>query len=221
MLVINIILWLNCFMKICIATENPGKLEEFLSILNGLPFEFVTARQLGIKLHAEETGNTYRENAQIKAHLYAKRTGLPALADDTGLEVQALQGAPGLHSKRYLPDPGATDADRRKFLISNLQLFPRPWKARFTCTVCVALPDGSEWFTSGECKGEIIPEERGENGFGYDRIFLLQPQGMTMAELSPAQKNTLSHRARAVVAAIPILNRLNKEGRLKDGPNSG
>jgi len=209
--VVEIILWLNSFMKICIATENLGKLEEFLSLLKGQSFECVTARELGIELHAEETGSTYRENAQIKAHLYAKATGLPALADDTGLEVQALKGAPGLHSKRYLPDPGASDGDRRKYLISNLQPYPRPWKARFTCTVCVALPDGREWFTSGECRGEIIPEERGENGFGYDRIFLLQPQGLTMAELSPAQKNILSHRARAVIAAIPILTRLMME----------
>ncbi len=201
-------------MKLCIATENPGKLDEFLSILHGQPFECITARQLELDLSAEETGTDYRENAQIKAHLYAKATGLPALADDTGLEVQALKGAPGLYSKRYLSDPGATDGDRRKFLITNLQPFPRPWKARFTCTVCVALPDGSEWFTSGECKGEIIPEERGENGFGYDSIFLLQPQGLTMAELPLDKKNQISHRARAVTAAIPILNRIIRENKL-------
>ena len=199
------------FMKICLATENPGKLEEFLSLLEEYPFECVTARQMGLFLDAEETGNTYRENAQIKAHLYANATGLPSLADDTGLEVQALNGAPGLYSKRYLPQPGATDADRRQFLLSNLKNFPRPWKARFTCTVCVALPDGSEWFTSGECRGEIVPEGRGENGFGYDRIFLLQSQGLTMAELSLVQKNVLSHRAKAVIAAIPILDRLAKD----------
>lgn len=195
-------------MKLCIATENNGKLEEFRSILGLTPIELVTAKSMGIHLDVEETGNTYKENAGLKAHTYAKATGLPALADDTGLEVQALHGAPGLYSKRYLPEGKATDADRRAFLLSNLQSIPRPWKARFTCVVCVALPDGSEWFTSGECKGEIIPVESGDYGFGYDRIFQLAGMDKTMADLTLLEKNTLSHRGKAVKAAIPILMRL-------------
>jgi len=195
-------------MKLCIATENSGKMEEFRSILNQTPFEVVSARGMGVHLDVEESGSTYKENAGLKAHAYANATGLPALADDTGLEVQALLGAPGLYSKRYLPEGKATDADRRAFLLSNLQPFPRPWKARFTCVVCVALPDGSEWFTSGECKGEIIPVESGDYGFGYDRIFQLSGMEKTMADLTLLEKNTLSHRGKAVKAAIPILMRL-------------
>jgi XTP/dITP diphosphohydrolase len=195
-------------MRICIATENEGKLEEFRSILGETPFDLVTARSMGMNLEVDETGSTYKENAALKAHAYANATGLPALADDTGLEVQALHGAPGLFSKRYLPEGTATDADRRAYLLANLQNHPKPWKARFTCVVCIALPDGSEWFTSGECKGEIIPTESGEYGFGYDRIFRLAGMGKTMADLTMTEKNIYSHRARAVKAAIPILYRL-------------
>ncbi len=199
-------------MELCLASENKDKLEEFQSILNGQPLKLVTAMQMGILLGVEETGSSYQENAQLKAHAYAQATGLPALADDTGLEVQALRGAPGLFSKRYLPESGATDADRRAYLLDNLQGEPRPWKARFTCVVCIALPDGSEWFTSGEVKGEIIPEERGDFGFGYDRIFQLSALQKTMAELTMLEKNKFSHRAKAVKAAIPILLRLAKTG---------
>jgi XTP/dITP diphosphohydrolase len=195
-------------MKICIATENKGKLEELRSLLSHVPADFVTARQLGYELNAEETGSSYAENAHIKAELYAKRTGLLTLADDTGLEVQALHGAPGLYSARYLPDPAATDADRRHYLVSQLAAFPRPWKARFTCTICLFQPDGQFWYTSGDCMGEIIPEERGENGFGYDQIFLVKNSNKTMAELNLSEKNEISHRARAVKAIIPILERL-------------
>lgn len=200
-------------MKICIATENTGKLEEIIALLHGIPLEFVISSQLGIRVSAEETGSTYAENATIKGLAYARQTGLISLADDSGLEVQALRGAPGLYSARYVSTPGATDKDRRKFLVSNLQAHPRPWKARFTCSVCVALPDGTTWLTSGECKGEIIPEERGEMGFGYDPVFLVAGAERTMAELSMDEKNTISHRARAVRAAIPILRRLMSEHR--------
>ncbi len=199
-------------MRLCLATENDGKREEFESILEGQPFVLVTGKKLGVHLSVKETGSTYQENAQLKAHAYAQATGLPALADDTGLEVQALRGAPGLHSKRYLPDMEASDADRRAYLLKNLQGEPRPWKARFTCMVCIALPDGSEWFTNGEVKGEIIPEERGDFGFGYDRIFQITAIQKTMAELSLVEKNGYSHRAKAIKAAIPILHRLATTG---------
>jgi XTP/dITP diphosphohydrolase len=200
-------------MKICIATENKGKLEELLSLLSDVPADFITARQLGYELNAEETGSSYAENAHIKAELYSKTTGLLTLADDTGLEVQALHGAPGLFSARYLSDPNATDADRRHFLISQLEAHPSPWKARFTCTICLFQPDGQLWYTSGDCMGEIIPEERGENGFGYDQIFLVKDARKTMAELNLTEKNEISHRARAVRAAIPILERLIRSQR--------
>jgi XTP/dITP diphosphohydrolase len=127
------------------------------------------------------------------------------LADDSGLEVDCLNGAPGLHSARYSPHPGASDADRRALLLANLRDLPRPWTARFRCTVAIATPEGGLFFADGQVRGEIIPEERGENGFGYDPIFLIPELGLTTAELTMAEKNRLSHRARAVKSALPGL----------------
>jgi XTP/dITP diphosphohydrolase len=151
---------------------------------------------------------TYAENAALKAAAFARVTGLTALADDTGLEVKALNGAPGLHSKRFSTHPGATDADRRALLIERLASYPPPWEARFFCVVAVVDPRGEVFLSEGECQGEIISEERGHNGFGYDAIFLLEGIGLTMAELDLEHKNLVSHRARAVRAAIPILKTL-------------
>ena len=137
-------------------------------------------------------------------------SGMVVLADDSGLEVDALGGAPGLHSARYSPVPGATDADRRKLLHANLAPLPRPWTAHFHCTVAVAVPGGEVFYTEGNCPGEIIPEERGTNGFGYDPIFLLSSRGLTMAELITSEKNQVSHRALAIQAAKPILAQIFK-----------
>jgi XTP/dITP diphosphohydrolase len=195
-------------MRICIATENKGKLVEIQALLAKLPVELVTAAQLGYDLHAVEDGASYTENAHIKAELYASTTGLLCLADDSGLEVAALKGAPGLYSARYHPKPGATDADRRAYLLEQLAGFPQPWKARFNCTVCLYHPDGRFWHTTGVCKGVIIPEQRGDNGFGYDRIFQLENSPLTMAEISDEEKNRISHRARGINAVIPIIERL-------------
>jgi XTP/dITP diphosphohydrolase len=119
--------------------------------------------------------------------------------------VDALDGAPGLHSARYSPKPGAKDADRRAFLLENLKDKPRPWTAHFHATIAIAKPTGEIEFAEGNCYGEIIPEERGTGGFGYDAIFLLSDLGKTMAELEMEEKNTLSHRARAVMAAMPMI----------------
>ena len=131
-----------------------------------------------------------------------------ALGDDSGLEVDALDGQPGLHSHRFSPLPDATDADRRRYLLARLQGFPPPWTAHFHATVAVALPSGEVQLATGQCAGEIIPEERGANGFGYDPIFLIPELGRTMAELEMDEKNRLSHRARAVRNAIPILEKI-------------
>jgi XTP/dITP diphosphohydrolase len=201
-------LWFNHHMKLVLATENPGKVREFADLLAGLPLELVTAGQLGFELHAQEDGLSFTENAHIKAELYAQKTGLLALADDSGLEVAALRGAPGLFSARFHPSPDATDADRRTYLLSLLQGYPQPWKARFNCSVCLYEPGGQFWHTTGVCKGTIIPDERGENGFGYDRIFQMEGSNLTMAELSDQVKNTISHRAKAVRAIIPVIERL-------------
>jgi XTP/dITP diphosphohydrolase len=198
--------------KLLIASTNRGKLREFQEILSGEPYDLFLPADLGFALTVEETGMTYRENAALKARAFAQASGLITLSDDSGLEVQALGGAPGLHSARYAPQPGATDADRRAYLLENLRGKPRPWLARFVCTVAIATPQGEIFFTEGECPGEIIPEERGTHGFGYDPIFYFPERGMTMAELPPEEKNRISHRARAVRAAVPILRQLLAKG---------
>lgn len=192
-----------------IATGNPGKLVELQDLLQGLPIKLVIPADIGLAVFdVVEDGRTYAENARKKALAYCQASGLPALADDSGLEVDALDGAPGLHSARYAPQPGATDADRRALMLKNLRGLPRPWSARFRCTVAVAALDGSLNLSEGTCPGEIIPEERGTGGFGYDPIFFLPGLGLTLAQIPRQQKNTLSHRARAVQAAMPVLRRM-------------
>lgn len=194
--------------RILIATNNPGKQEEIRSILSDLEAELVTPSELELNLEIEEDGFTYRENAAKKATAFAQASGILSLADDTGLEVEALDGAPGLYSARFSPKPNATDADRRSYLLTCLEHHPLPWKARFRCIVAIATPKGALQFTEGICPGEIISDERGLNGFGYDPIFLLPNIRQTMAELSPITKNQISHRALAVQAARPIIHQL-------------
>lgn len=195
-------------MRVLIASTNPGKLREIQEILADESFHLLLPQDLGLNLEVAEDGQTYAENAAKKALAYWRASGLVTLADDSGLEVDVLDGAPGLYSARYSSVPGATDADRRALLLANLRGFPRPWRAHFHCTVAIAGPDGALYLAEGDCPGEIIPEERGENGFGYDPIFLLPERGLTMAELSSAEKNQISHRARALQVALPILQRL-------------
>jgi XTP/dITP diphosphohydrolase len=191
--------------KLLIATENQGKVKEFHALLDGLEVELVTPRSLGLNMTVVEDGSTYQENAGKKARQYSQASGLIALADDSGLEVDALGGAPGLYSARYSPLPGATDADRRAFLLKNLQDKPQPWRAHFHATVAIGTPDGQLHFADGNCYGQIIVAERGDNGFGYDPIFLFPEMNLTMAELSMDAKNRLSHRALAVQNAKPVL----------------
>ncbi len=198
-------------MQLLIATNNQGKLEEVRALLSGLPLELLTPADLGLELHVPEDGTTYAENAMKKAIAFALRTELVSLADDSGLEVDALGGAPGLYSARYHPKPGATDAERRTYLLENLSDKPRPWRARFRAAIAIAIPRASVQVVEGECPGEIIPEERGTGGFGYDPIFLISELGRTMAELSMDEKNRLSHRARAIMKARPILEALLKK----------
>ena len=191
--------------RLLIATNNKGKVEELKDLLKDLSVELVTPAQIGLELDVTEDGHTYAENATKKAVAFAKASGLISLADDSGLEVDALDGAPGLHSARYSPKRGASDKDRRLFLLQNLRGKPLPWTARFHATIAIAIPDGESLLTEGICEGEIVPEERGTGGFGYDPIFLLPELGKTMAELSMDEKNRLSHRAKAVMKAKEIL----------------
>lgn len=207
--------------KLLIATNNRGKVEELQDLLEETGIELITPSQIDLELDVIEDGNTYEENASKKALAFARASQLVSLADDSGLEVDALDGAPGLYSARYSPKPDANDRDRRVYLLENLQDKPRPWAARFHATIAIAIPE-ELWSQAarrlksqeqvpalqifeGFCEGEIIPEERGTGGFGYDPIFLLSDLGKTMAELSVEEKNRLSHRAQAVINAKGIL----------------
>ena len=200
----------NKGMQLLLATTNKGKIRELSSLLAGLPLQLLTPQEVSPDTRVEETGRTYLENALLKAFAYQAATGLAVLADDTGLEVDALDGAPGLHSARFSPLPGATDADRRALLLAHLAGKPRPWLARFQCVVVVLLPGAEPQVSYGSVEGEIIGEERGEQGFGYDRLFWIPAAGKTMAELGLEGKNRFSHRAAAVKNAIPYLRSVIK-----------
>ena len=188
-----------------LATNNPHKVEEFRSIFQ--PYEVIlqTPGEFGLFNDVEESGNTYFENARLKAEAYWQDGEFQVLADDSGLEVEALNGAPGIHSHRFLPDPNATSHDRCLYLLQRLKDFPRPWRAAFHCEVVVLSRQGAILTSHGVCKGEIIQEFRGENGFGYDPIFLVDGTNQTMAELDPDTKNILSHRGKAVLGMIAQL----------------
>jgi XTP/dITP diphosphohydrolase len=212
--------------SLLIATNNKGKVEELHQLLKDTRIQLVTPADIHLNLDVHEDGSTYAENAARKATAFAQASGLISLADDSGLEVDALGGAPGLYSARYGSTNGEklSDAGRRQFLLQNLKDKPRPWTARFHATIAVAIPE-SLWSQAasrlkiqeqgsglhmfeGYCPGEIIPEERGTGGFGYDPIFLLPELGKTMAELPMDEKNRLSHRARAVMKSREILELL-------------
>ncbi|MBM3129385.1 MAG: RdgB/HAM1 family non-canonical purine NTP pyrophosphatase [Chloroflexi bacterium] len=192
-------------MRLLIATHNRGKLIEYQEMFADLPFDLVTLDDIGIRDDVEETGATLAENARLKAVAYARQSGLLTLADDSGLEVDALGGEPGVHSKRYA-GANKSDAERIAFLLDKLHAVP-PGKraARFRCAIALATPDGKLWETDGACEGEIAFDLRGTNGFGYDPIFHVSERGARMAELSTAEKNRVSHRARAAEGARGIL----------------
>jgi XTP/dITP diphosphohydrolase len=191
--------------RLLIATLNQGKLVEFKALLCDLNAELLTPKDLGIDLTVAEDGNTYAENAYRKASAFAAATGILTLADDSGLEVTALNGLPGIRSARFAPIPAASDSDRRKYLLSQLKDFEPPWQAKFVCVIAISNPEGDLNLFRGECQGEIIPAEKGHFGFGYDPIFFIPALGKTIAELTLEEKNQISHRARAIKAAVPLL----------------
>jgi XTP/dITP diphosphohydrolase len=201
----------NIYMKnkekiILLASSNAGKLVEMQALLAGTPYQLITSKEKGISLEVVEDGSTYAENAIKKAKAYAAASGMLTMADDSGLEVDALEGAPGLYSARFSPKPGASDADRRVYLLEQLKGHAQPRTARFRCVIALAAPDGEVQLSEGICEGEILEEERGSHGFGYDSLFFLPAIRKTMAQLNMEEKNILSHRARAVKTAIPLLN---------------
>ena len=197
--------------KLLVGTNNPGKIEEYEELLTDLPgtLEVTFPAREGLALEVEESGETFEENARIKALAYSQASGLVSLADDSGLEVDALGGAPGVHSARYA-GPAATDTDRYHKLLNALADTPTGQRsARFRCVVAIALPDGTVHTTEGTCEGQIGFAPRGEHGFGYDPVFVVKGYaGRTMAELAPEVKNQISHRGRALAAAQPILQKL-------------
>jgi XTP/dITP diphosphohydrolase len=200
-----------------VATSNAGKQTEFRELLVAWPGKIVFPQDLGLELAVEERGDSFAEIAVVKARAYAAASGLPSLADDSGLEVDALGGAPGTHTARYA-GPGASDADRYRKLLAALGDTPLEERtARFRCAVALADPAGEGQrgdvcVTQGRCEGLIAFEPRGANGFGYDPVFYLPEYGCTMAELSTELKNQISHRARAVQAARGMLDALLNRG---------
>lgn len=179
--------------RLVIASGNTGKLREYRELLAGAGVELVA-----FDSEIEEAGETYAQNAQLKADEGAARSGLPALGDDSGVEVEALGGFPGIRSARL----GPTQEERTAELLSRLEGKPRPWNARFVCVLALADPGHPVQFFEGECRGEIVPEWRGEAGFGYDPVFLVPGTGKTFGEMPPEEKRLYSHRARAVRALL-------------------
>lgn len=210
--------------SLLLGTRNPGKVREIVSILGEVPWQIRSLQEFADIGTPAETGDTYAANAIIKARFYARATGICALADDSGLEVEALGGAPGVFSARYA-GVGASDADRRTLLLSELAQAPamqastEQRRARFVCSVAIALPDETVLnLTEGTCSGKIIFEPRGKGGFGYDPLFVPDGFDKTFAELPDTIKNQLGHRALALLKTREFL--LSKPT-LLDHPRGG
>lgn len=205
--------------KLLIATNNAGKVAELRDLLDGCGWELVTPADLGLALDVEETGETYAENARLKAVAGAEASGLVTLADDSGLEVEAMGGEPGLRSARFL-GPDATFPERFAEIQRRLDGLPRSQRgARFVAVIAIADPKSDEVrFAEGEVRGLIADEARGDGGFGYDPIFWLPQHSATMAQLPEHEKSIISHRARAATGARQILRELFHDHR-EDRPS--
>lgn len=194
--------------KLLVATHNKGKVSEFADMLADLDVAWLSLDDIGVTEDVEETGATFQANAELKALAYARQTGLLTLADDSGLEVDALGGQPGVYTTRY-GGPGLTHAQRYHLLLQNLQDVPTAERtARFRCVIVLAKPDGVLGVASGVCEGQIAFAPAGDGGFGYDPVFFLPDRGLTMAQLPAAVKHQISHRGRAMKAIEPLLRQL-------------
>ena len=182
------------FMKLLAATGNKHKIKEISRILSPMGYEVITPAEMGIDIDPEETGLSFLENATIKAKAFATLADIPVLADDSGLEVDALGGEPGIYSSRYAE---GTDADRVTKLLKNME-GQKDRSARFVCEVVMIFPDGKTVSAKGECKGTIAAAPAGDGGFGYDPVFYMESFGKTMAELTEDEKNSVSHRGNAL-----------------------
>lgn len=184
--------------KVIIASNNAHKTKEIKEILEAFPFEVITMGEAGIDVDIEENGTTFRENAEIKAAAIMKLTGEICLSDDSGLEVSALGGAPGVYSARYAGEHGNNGKNNEK-LLRELDGIPEEERtARFVCSIAMAFPDGRTLFSEGYVTGRIGFEEKGANGFGYDPLFVIPELGKTFAELTAEVKNNMSHRGEAL-----------------------
>jgi XTP/dITP diphosphohydrolase len=195
--------------KLLVATTNKGKIREYRELLSGIPYDFLTPADCGISHDINETGETYEQNAMLKATAMASLSCLLTLADDSGLEVEALGGQPGVVSARYAGE-GKSDAERNAFLLAKLAEAPDIRRnAMFRCVIAIAIPNGKVELFSGSCQGIITKEPRGTHGHGYDPIFYVPELGKTMAELTMDEKNRISHRARATAKAKEwLINRV-------------
>lgn len=191
--------------QLLVATRNLGKVEEFSRLLHDLSIEWLTLDDINSVLHVEETGDTFSENAIIKARAFARESGMLTIADDSGLEVDALDGEPGVRTARY-GGPGLSPKQRYKLLLKTLAAVPWDKRgARFRCVIAVAIPKRLVGISSGTCEGMIANDPIGSRGFGYDPVFFLPDRGLTMAQLDSAEKHQISHRGKAVAGILPVL----------------
>ena len=197
-------------MKVVLASKNPHKLVEISKITEKFGFDLILQSELGVDIDVEETGSTFEENSYQKADAVMKATGLPALADDSGIAVDALNGEPGIYSARYGFDESLDDWDRLELLLKNTEHVPDGQRqAQFVCVITMVTPDGQVIQARGEIHGELTREPRGENGFGYDPIFYYPPFGKTTAEISAEEKHKVSHRGNALKV---FYNKLKEAG---------
>ena len=201
-------------MKAVLASKNPHKLQELQAILGGLGIEVVLESALGLDIDVDETGTTFEENSRLKAEAVMRAANMPTIADDSGLMVDALDGAPGVYSARFGPKGhDGTDDERIAYLLERMQDIPDERRAaRFVCVITCLWPDGREIVARGECSGRILHEKHGAGGFGYDPVIYLPEYGMTYAELPAGKKNEISHRG----CALREFVRLYKEKHYDD-----
>jgi len=193
-------------MRVVLASQNRHKLAEIQAILAQYDMKLVLQSELGVQIDVEETGSSFEENSELKARAVVEATGLPAIADDSGLCVDVLDGAPGIYSARYGAPDCVTDRDRLNYLLQNMRgVRSEERTARFVCVITLLYPDGRKLVARGSCEGMIAFEPSGEDGFGYDPVFYIPSLGCTFAQMGADQKNRISHRANALLRLEQML----------------
>ena len=199
-------------MKVIVASNNPNKIREIKAILEPLGWEVLSQREAGVHVDPEETGETFEENSLIKAQAVMNASGMAAIADDSGLSVDALNGAPGIYSARYGGEICPDDKARNELLRRTMESVPDDKRsAKFVSVITMVKPDGEMITARGEVLGEILREEAGDAGFGYDPLFYIPSEGCTMAQLTPERKNQISHRANALKAFVKKMKKENRD----------